>query len=78
VKRKYLFVCTHWLRRVVEETNLFHALFLLYAIPIIFGFIIICAGFVVLAISDAGFAQLLLLTTILGLILGLPEALGRE
>jgi hypothetical protein len=50
----------------------------LYAIPIVIGFVIICAAFVALAFSDPGFAELLLFTAILGLIIGLPEALGRR
>jgi ABC-type transport system involved in cytochrome bd biosynthesis fused ATPase/permease subunit len=62
----------------VEDINLLHALFLLYAIPIVIGFVIICAAFVALALSDPGFAELLLFTAILGLIIGLPEALGRR
>jgi hypothetical protein len=77
VGRKYFLACTRWLWQVVEDRNLLHALFVLYAIPLILGFVILCVGFVALALSDPGFAELLLFTAILGLIIGLPEALGR-
>lgn len=76
--RKYLFACTRWLQQTVVDVNPLHVLFVLYAVPIVFGFLVICASFIALAVSDPGFAQLLLFTAILGLIFGLPEALGRS
>ena len=64
-----------WLLQITEDLNLFHILLVLYAVPIVLGFIFISIGFVVLAISDTGFATLLLLTIVLGMILALPTAL---
>jgi ABC-type transport system involved in cytochrome bd biosynthesis fused ATPase/permease subunit len=77
VGRKHFLACTRWLWQVVEDVNILHGVFLLYAIPIVIGFVVICAAFIALAVSDPGFAELLLFTAILGLIIGLPEALGR-
>jgi hypothetical protein len=64
-----------WLRQITEDLNLFHVLLVLYAVPIVLGFIFVSIAFVALAITDTGFATLLLLTIILGMILALPAAL---
>jgi hypothetical protein len=60
---------------MLENANPLHLLLILYATPLIIGFALICVGLIALAFSDPGFAQFLLFTAILGLILGLPEAL---
>jgi hypothetical protein len=64
-----------WLLQITEDLNLFHILLVLYAVPIVLGFIFVSIAFVALAIADTGFAMLLLLTVILGMILALPTAL---
>jgi hypothetical protein len=64
-----------WLRQVMGDLNPFHIVFVLYAIPIALGFLLLCLGFVVLALSDAGFAQFALVTLIVGMIIGLPQVL---
>ena len=63
-----------WLRQVMGDLNPFHILFILYAAPIAAGFVLLCVGFVALAFSDAGFAQFMLLTLIVGMLIGLPQA----
>lgn len=63
------------LREILGDLSLFQVLIVLYAIPVVILCVLIGAGFVALALSDPGFAQLVLFTLILGMIFGLPEAL---
>jgi ABC-type transport system involved in cytochrome bd biosynthesis fused ATPase/permease subunit len=63
------------LREMIGDLNLLQILLVIYAIPVIALCALIGAGFIALALSDPGFAQLLLFTLIIGMIFGLPEAL---
>lgn len=63
-----------WLIAFVREINIFYVILVLYTIPLVLGFLAICVGFVALAITDPGFAQFLLFTLIVGMMLGLPAA----
>jgi hypothetical protein len=63
------------LRETVGDLNPLHILLVCYAVPIVGLFVLVCVGFVVLMFADRGFAQLVLFTLILGMILGLPEVL---
>lgn len=64
-----------WLRQIVDDLNPYHVLFMLYAIPVAIGFVLVCVGFVALILSDAGFAHFALVTFIVGMIIGLPQVL---
>lgn len=63
------------LRRFFQDYNLLHVVLLIYTIPIVILFILILLGLVALAYSEPSFGLLLLVTVIIGLVLGLPEAL---
>ncbi|GAB4109341.1 MAG: hypothetical protein Fur005_24190 [Roseiflexaceae bacterium] len=58
------------------DINPFHALLVIAALPVAILCCLVGMSVVVLAISDPGFAQLMLFTIILGMLFGLPEVLG--
>lgn len=64
-----------WFQQLGREYNIFHLILLIYSIPVVLLFLAMALGVVALALSDPGFAQLVLLTVIMGLIIGLPQAL---
>jgi hypothetical protein len=63
------------LRQVIGDLNPLHILLMLYALIVVIGLFVICAGVIALAATDAGFAQFVLVTFIVGMLIGLPHAL---
>jgi hypothetical protein len=66
-----------WLRQVIADLNPLQILLLLYASIVAGGLFLVCAGVVALAMTDAGFAQFVLVTFIVGMLIGLPHAFKR-
>jgi hypothetical protein len=63
------------LRQVIGDLNPLYILFMLYASIVAIGLFVVCAGVIALAATDAGFAQFVLVTFIVGMLIGLPHAL---